>query len=147
MLIGDAAINKTATKQVRWYMIQVSIVCCMSGGGMQLRAGQERREHPRKRVEIAVFLSCDGDVDQFHKVSVYDISLSGMAINPGNLVSEIGDKLCLCLSVTHEPCGREHVIEATVVHLHEGLVGVRFDSVGVHVLKDIHALLRDERTF
>lgn len=114
---------------------------------MQLRAGHERREHPRKRVEIAVFLTCDGKVDQFHKVSVFDISLSGMAINPGNLVTRVGDRLCLCLSVRQDQCGREHVIEATVVHLNEGIVGVRFDSVGVHVLKDIHALLRDERTF
>lgn len=80
-------------------------------------------------------------------MTVHDLSLNGMAINPGNLVLREGEQLCLCLSEQSGQCGSDHVIEATVVHLYHELIGLRFDTVGIHVLKDIHRLLRAGRNF
>jgi hypothetical protein len=98
-------------------------------------------------VEIAVSLSCTEDSSRGHIFSVYDISLSGMAIHSDTQEPEVGDTLCLCLSERRDECSRDHVIEATVVHAHHDHVGIRFDSVGIHILKDIQRLLRDGRSF
>jgi hypothetical protein len=114
-----------------------------------MRSGAEydRREYPRKLLEIEVSLSLSSGLIDRHSVAVHDISLSGMAIHPGALELHGGDKLFLCLSEKVEQCTRDHVIEATVVRLYQGLAGIRFDSVGIHVLTDIQRLLRDERIF
>lgn len=114
---------------------------------MQVTAGNERREHPRKLIDIKAFISLSSASKDHYLVSVHDISLSGMAINPGPLTLHEGDKLCLCLSGGIDKCLQEHLIEATVVNLRQGLVGVRFDSVGIHILQDIHRLLRSSRNF
>lgn len=114
---------------------------------MQAGAGQERRRHPRARVEIAVSLTCKNEAAANHIFSVYDISLSGMAIHSESMSPQLGDTLCLCLSEQQQTCSRDHVIEATVVQLHEDIVGIRFDSVGIHILKDIQRLLREGRRF
>ena len=110
-------------------------------------AQHERRRHPRTLVEINVSLSCNGEDDDIHLFSVYDISLSGMAIYSETKSPEVGDKLCLCLSGREEACSRDHVIEATVVHCHDDHVGIRFDSVGVLILKDLQRLLQGVSRF
>lgn len=114
---------------------------------MSLIAESERRQHPRRRVEIEVSLSCNEARAGSHTFAVYDISLSGMAIHSETLAPQLGDMLCLCLSEKRDQCSQDHMIEATVVRLEQGLVGIRFDSVGIHILKDIQRLLRDGRTF
>lgn len=114
---------------------------------MTATAEIERRKHPRARVDIAVKLSCTEDRRDTHRFSVYDISLSGMAIHSETLTPKVGDRLCLCLSEMHGSCTPDHVIEATVVHSQPDHVGIRFDSVGIHILKDIQRLLRDARCF
>jgi len=114
---------------------------------MQVTTGKERREHQRKLIDIKAFLSYSATNSDSLTVSIHDISLSGMAINPGPLTLKVDDKLRLCLSGTIEQCNQEHIIEATVVNLRQGLVGVRFDSVGIHILEDIHRLLRASRNF
>ena len=107
----------------------------------------ERRCYPRKLVEVNVSLSCSDASAQTHSFSVYDISLGGMAIHSNSVIPKVGEHLCLCLSPKPEQCSRDHVIEATVVHLKKGMVGINFDSVGVLVLKDIQDLLSDQRYF
>ncbi|MEN8170632.1 MAG: PilZ domain-containing protein [Pseudomonadota bacterium] len=107
----------------------------------------ERRQCPRKLVDIKVSLSCGDASAPAHTVSVSDISLSGIAIHSENLVLQVGEQLCLCLSPKPEQCSRDHIIEATVVHLRQGMIGVHFDSVGVSILKDIQQLLSGERYF
>lgn len=119
----------------------------MLGGSMQAVAGSERRQHIRKQVEIEVFLTCDEKDKQGIRVAVHDISLSGMAIYPGTLKLQLDDTLYLCFSGPGGECSQEHIIAATVVHLRQGMVGMRFDSIGVSVLNDLHQLLRDERVF
>jgi len=114
---------------------------------MQSLAGKERRQHPRKLIDVDVYLSCDDKPGRSYKVSVHDLSLSGMAIHPGTLKLNAGDKLCLCLSADTGQCADEHLIEATVMHLHGDFAGICFDSVGIHVLTDIHRLLRAGRNF
>ena len=114
---------------------------------MSLTAEKGRRQHPRTLVEIAVSLSCADKADGGHIFSVYDISLSGMAIHSDTLQPAMGDTLCLCLSEMRDQCSRDHIIEATVIHRHHGHVGIRFDSVGIHILQDIQRLLRPNRTF
>ena len=114
---------------------------------MQSIAEKERRQHPRRLVELEVSVACKTEVSASHTFVVYDISLSGMAIHSESHEPQLGDTLCLCLSTQREPCSEDHIIEATVVHKHQGLVGIRFDSVGIHVLKDIQRLLRGGRTF
>jgi c-di-GMP-binding flagellar brake protein YcgR len=114
---------------------------------MQSIAGSERRDFPRKRVEVTVSLSCADEVATSHTFAVCDISLSGMAIHSATLMPRVGDNLCLCFSAERQRCGQDHVIEATVVRLHQEVVGLRFDSVGIHVLKDIQRLLRNGRLF
>ncbi len=114
---------------------------------MSLTAENGRRQHPRTLVEIPVSLSFADKEDGGHIFSVYDISLSGMAIYSDTLHPEVGDTLCLCLSEMRDQCSRDHVIEATVVHRQHDHVGIRFDSVGIHILKDIQRLLRSGRTF
>lgn len=110
-------------------------------------APSERRKYPRVLVEITVSLSCTSDNNDTHIFSVYDISLSGMAIYSETLMPAVGDRLCLCLSEMEGECSRDHVIEATVMHSQHDYVGIRFDSVGVLILKDIQRLLRDGRSF
>ena len=107
----------------------------------------ERRRYPRKLVEINVSLSCSDNSSQVHTFSVYDISLNGMAIHSDSLIPKMGEQLCLCLSPKPKKCSHDHVIEATVVHVKQGMVGIQFDSVGVHILKDIQQLLGDKRYF
>lgn len=114
---------------------------------MPLTAENGRRRHPRTLLEVAVSLSCADKADGDHIFSVYDISLSGMAIHSDTLEPAVGDTLCLCLSEMRDQCSRDHIIEATVIHQHHGHVGIRFDSVGIHILKDIQRLLRAGRTF
>lgn len=107
----------------------------------------ERRQHPRKVVNIEAYLSCRSEASQAKTVLVHDISLKGMAIQVNDLPLKVGDRLCLCLSGDKVNCGQEHVIETTVVNLHDSLAGLQFDSVGIHVLKDLQQLLRKERAF
>ena len=114
---------------------------------MSLTAEIGRRQHPRKLVEIAVSLSSADKADGGHIFSVYDISLSGMAIHSDTLQPDVGDTLCLCLSEMSDDCSRDHIIEATVIHRQHDHVGIRFNSVGIHILKDIQRLLRAGRTF
>ena len=114
---------------------------------MFLQTETERRQHPRKVVNIEVHLSCHNDSNSDKTVLIYDISLKGMSIQTSGLSLGIGDKLCFCLSREQGSCGQEHVIETTVVNLHDNLAGLQFDSVGIHVLKDIQQLLRNERSF
>lgn len=106
----------------------------------------ERRQYPRKIVNIKVHVSGE-DSGPNMTVSVRDISLQGMAIQTTGLSVNIGDKLRMCLSGELLDCGLEHIIETTVVNLHDGIAGLRFDSVGIYVLKDIQQLLRGERSF
>ncbi len=112
-----------------------------------MESEKERRKDQRILVEIAVSLSCTEDSGCAHIYSVYDISLSGMAIHSDTHKPEVGDTLCLCLSEMREGCSRDHVIEATVVHVNHDYVGIRFDCVGIHILKDIQRLLRGGRSF
>jgi c-di-GMP-binding flagellar brake protein YcgR len=114
---------------------------------MQSRAEPEQRHHPRARVEIAVSLTCKNDEAANHTFTIRDISLSGMAIHSQTMSPQLGDTLCLCLSEHRDQCSRDHVIEATVVHLHQEYVVIRFDSVGIHILRDIQRLLRNGRVF
>ncbi len=107
----------------------------------------ERRRYPRKRLEVNVSLSCRDASAQTHTFTVYDISLSGMAIYSDSVIPKLGEQLSLCLTPKPEKCSRDHVIEATVVHLKNGMVGINFDSVGVLILKDIQDLLSDQRYF
>lgn len=112
---------------------------------MQTAAGRERRQQPRKLITIDVVLSCKAASTERYTVGVHDLSLTGMAIYPGDLALTTGDSLCICLSAAAAQCDMDHVIEATVVHRHAEYVGIRFDSVGIHVLKDIQRLLRHHR--
>jgi c-di-GMP-binding flagellar brake protein YcgR len=107
----------------------------------------ERRQHPRRRVEIDVAVAGGDKGREALTFAVHDISLSGMAIVSEAHAPEVGKRLSLCLSERREQCSPDHIIEATVVRHHQGLVGIRFDSVGIHILKDIQRLLRDERKF
>ena len=110
-------------------------------------ARSERRKHPRVLVEITVSLTCSGDNNDTHIFSVYDISLSGMAIYSETSMPAVGERLCLCLAEMQGDCSRDHIIDATVMHSQPDYIGIRFDSVGVHILKDIQRLLRDGRSF
>lgn len=105
----------------------------------------ERRTAPRKLIDIDVFLSCKTHSGERQKVRVHDLSLTGMAIFPGSLPLNVGDALCICLSGSDNSCSMDHMIEATVVRCNHETVGIRFDTVGIHVLKDIQQLLRDSR--
>ena len=109
--------------------------------------GTERRQQPRKTVSIEIHIACHNEARPGKSVLVRDISLKGMAIEVDGLSLDVGDKLCLCLSDEKVNCGSEHVIETTVVNLHGNLAGLQFDSVGIHVLKDIQQLLHEERSF
>lgn len=114
---------------------------------MGLQNRSERRQQPRFVVAIEAHLSCRNEASSAQTVLVHDISLKGMAIHANGLPLKVGDTMCLCLSGDKVNCGTEHVIEATVVNLHDNLAGLRFDSVGILVLKDLQQLLREERTF
>lgn len=114
---------------------------------MRLMASDERRQHPRQVVELEAFLACADAREAQHTFSVHDVSLSGMAISSVSIEPEVGETLCLCLSENAENCSRDHIIEATVMHRDNGILGIRFDSVGIHILKDIHRLLREGRNF
>lgn len=107
-------------------------------------AMRERRKCPRTRIDIDVVLSCKSSAER-HTVAVHDLSLTGMAIYPGVLKFNLNDSLCLCLSPGNDQCSMDHVIEATVVHLYGDMVGIRFDTVGIHILKDIQQLLHKKR--
>lgn len=108
---------------------------------------EDRRQYTRKRVEVEVLISCSDNPAAGERVAVYDISLSGMAIHPGSRCLEEGRQLCLCLSRKQGECSPDHQIVGTVMHTNKGLVGIRFDSVGIQVLRDIQRLLRDGRIF
>ncbi len=114
---------------------------------MALTASDERRQQARQVVEVEAFLACADDTASQHTFSIHDISLSGMAISSDTAEPDVGDTLCLCLSENTRNCSRDHIIEATVMHRNNGTLGIRFDSVGVHVLKDIQRLLREGRKF
>jgi len=114
---------------------------------MEAIDGNERRQHRRSEVQVEVLVRCREKRTEGSKVTVHDISLSGMAFYPGTLTFNLEDKLCLCFAHQQIECSKEHVIEATVVHVNKGIVGVRFDSVGVNILKDIQRLLKDVRIF
>lgn len=114
---------------------------------MHLTAGVERRQQPRYRVEVEAYLACADKPSEHHIFSIQDISLSGMALSSATAEPQVGDTLCLCLSENRENCSPDHIIEATVMHRHNGIIGVCFNSVGIHVLKDIHRLLREGRRF
>ena len=111
------------------------------------RRRNERRQSPRKLLEVEVSLSCNEMTTASHTFSVYDISLRGMAMHSDSLTPQVDTQLFLCLSPRREQCRREHIIEATVIHSNPDVVGIRFNSVGVHILKDIQQLLSDERYF
>lgn len=115
------------------------------GSSMGLKS--ERRQQPRKIVEIDAVLSCEAEEKGRMSYAVHDMSLSGMCLLTKGDELQVGDELCLCLKSTPKSCTRDHVIEATVVHRRNGKAGIRFKSVGILILKDIHQLLRNERTF
>jgi len=114
---------------------------------MEALAGRERRRHIRKPVAVEILLGCDNDFAKAERVSVHDISLSGIAIHSVTVQLALNDKVFLCFAQQRSECTQEHVIEATVVHANNGHVGIRFDYVGINVLHDIRAILRDERIF
>jgi hypothetical protein len=114
---------------------------------MLATAESERRRHPRRKLEVEVSLTSINDEYTAHTFALHDISLSGMAISSPSLVPQVGDRLSLCLADKLEPCDSDHAIEATVVRCDGELIGVQFDFVGIHVLKDIQRLLRDGRIF
>ena len=114
---------------------------------MHLSAVEERRQQPRHRVEINAYLACVDKPSEHHIFSIHDISLSGMAISSTTAEPQVDDTLCLCLSENRDNCSPDHIIEATVMHRHGGIIGVKFNSVGVQILKDIQRLLREGRKF
>lgn len=114
---------------------------------MLLKASDERRKQPRHVIEVEAYLACSDELSEQHTIIIHDISLSGMAISSSTIQPQVGDQLFLCLSEIRNNCSPDHIIEATVVHRHSGIMGIRFDSVGIHILKDIHRLLREGRNF
>lgn len=114
---------------------------------MHLSADEERRQQPRRKVVVDAYLACADQPSEHHLFSIHDISLSGMAISSATTAPSLGDTLCLCLSENRENCSPDHIIKATVVHSHNGIIGIHFNSVGIHILKDIQRLLREGRRF
>lgn len=119
----------------------------MADIGRYMELQRERRRETREWVEIDVFLSCERGGEQPERYSVQDMSLNGMALKTTADELQIGEKMCLCLPGVMQPCSSDHVIEASVVHRRKGMAGIRFDSVGISILKDLQRLLHGERTF